>query len=55
MVRAQVDAVRDSKMSDEQRNLKIVSERIQKDVKLFTYSIERSKRGDFVDARKDEV
>jgi len=29
------------------------AERIQKGVKLFTYSIERSKRGDFVDARKD--
>jgi len=54
-VQAQVDAVRDSQMSDEQLNLKNVSERIQKGVKLFTYSIERSKRGDFVDARQDEV
>jgi len=39
----------------EQRNLKGVSERIQKGVKLFQYSLERSKRGDFIDAKQDEV
>jgi len=55
MVRAQVDAVRDSQMSDEQRNLQEVAKRIQKGVKLFQYSLERSKRGDFIDARNTEV
>jgi len=55
MVRAQVDAVRDSKMSDEQRNFKVISERIKKGMQLFNYSIERSKTGIFVDARQDEV
>jgi len=52
-LQAQVDGIKTASLNDEQRNLKIVSERIQKGVKLFTYSIERSKRGDFVDARKD--
>lgn len=55
MVRAQVDAVRDSKMSDEQLTLKKVSERIRKGIKLFEYSLKRSKRGDFIDAKQDEV
>jgi len=52
-IQAQINSVKDSQMSDEQRDFQKLSERIQKGVKLFTYSIERSKRGDFVDARKD--
>lgn len=52
---AQINGIKDSQMSDEQLNLKNVSERIAKGVKLFEYSLERSKRGDFIDARQDEV
>lgn len=51
----QIDGIKDANLNDEQRNLKGVSERIQKGVKLFQYSLERSKRGDFIDARQDEV
>jgi len=51
----QIEGIRTSQLTDEQRNLKGVSERIQKGVKLFQYSLERSKRGDFIDARQDEV
>jgi len=54
-LQAQVVAVKDSQMSDEQRNLRKVSERISKGMELFNYSIERSKKGDYVDARNDEV
>jgi len=53
-VQAQVDAVRDSQLSDEQRNLQMVSQRIQKETKLFQYSVERSKKGDFVDVRNND-
>ncbi len=41
-LQAQVDGIKTASLNDEQLNLKIVSERIQKGVKLFTYSIERS-------------
>jgi len=51
----QIEGIRTSQLTDEQRNLKGVSERIQKGVKLFQYSLERSKRGDFIDAKQDEV
>ena len=51
----QIEGIRTSQLTDEQRNLKGVSERIQKGVKLFQYSLERSERGDFIDARQDEV
>jgi len=51
----QIDDIKTANLNDEQRNLKGVSERIQKGVKLFQYSLERSKRGDFIDARQDEV
>ena len=40
-------------MSEEQKSLKIVSEKIEKGIKLFEYSLERSKTGVFVDARQD--
>jgi len=51
----QIEGIRTSQLTDEQRNLQGVSERIQKGVKLIQYSLERSKRGDFIDARQDEV
>jgi len=51
----QIEGIRTSQLTDEQGNLKGVSERVQKGVKLFQYSLERSKRGDFIDARQDEV
>ena len=54
-IQGQADGIRDANLTPEQRNLKGVSERIQKGKKLFQYSLERSKRGDFVDARQDEV
>jgi len=54
-IQGQADGIRDANLNDEQRNLKGVSERIQKGVKLFQYSLERSKRGDFIDAKQDEV
>lgn len=54
-IAAQADGIRDSQMSDEQRNLKGVSEKIERGVKLFNYSIERSRTGIFIDARNDEV
>jgi len=54
-LQAQINGVRDSQLSDEQRNLQTVPEKIKKGVKLFEYSLERSKKGDFIDARQDEV
>jgi len=51
----QIEGIRTFQLTDEQRNLKGVSERIQKGVKLIQYSLERSERGDFIDARQDEV
>lgn len=54
-LQAQIEGLKDSQLSDEQRNLKAISERIEKGKKLFEYSIERSKTGIFVDARNDEV
>lgn len=51
----QIEGIRTPQLTDEQRNLKGVSERVQKGVKLFQHSLERSKRGDFIDARQDEV
>ena len=52
---SQAEGIRTSNLNDQQRNLKAISERIQKETKLFQYSLERSKRGDFIDARQDEV
>ena len=54
-MQAQINGIRDEGLSEEQKSLKIVSERIAKQVKLFNYSLERSKTGIFVDARNDEV
>jgi len=52
----QIDGIKTSNLSDEQRNLKAISKRIQKETKLFQYSVERSRKGDFVDVRNnDEV
>jgi len=52
-MQAQINGIRDEGLSEEQKSLKIVSERIAKQVKLFNYSLERSKTGIFVDARQD--
>lgn len=52
---AQINGVRDANLTDEQKSFKAISERIQKSMKLFNYSIERSKTGVFVDARNDEA
>lgn len=52
---AQIEGVKDSKLSDEQKNLKAIGLRIEKEMKLFDYSIQRAKKGDFVDVRNDEV
>jgi len=51
----QIEGLKDSQLSDEQRNLKSISERIEKGVKLFNYTLERLKTGIFIDARNDEV
>jgi len=53
-LQGQIGAVRDSTLSDEQKNLKGISERIEKGLKLFTYSIEKSKAGTFMDVRQPE-
>ncbi len=50
----QIDGIRTANLNDEQRNLQAVSERIEKGVQLFQYSIERSKTGIFIDARQDD-
>ena len=52
-IQAQVDGIRDEGLSEEKKSLKIVSEKIEKGIKLFEYSLERSKTGVFVDARQD--
>lgn len=54
-IQAQINSVKDSQMSDEQRDFQKLSERIQKGMKLFQYSLERSKTGVYVDARQDEI
>jgi len=51
----QIDGIRTANLNDEQRNLQTVSQRIEKGVKLFNYSLERSKTGIFIDARNTEV
>jgi len=54
-VQAQIDGIKDANLNDEQKSFKAIGERIEKGVKLFNYSIERSKTGTFIDARQDEV
>ena len=51
----QIDGIKTASLSEEQQNLKAISERIKKGMQLFNYSIERGKMGVFVDARQDEV
>jgi len=53
-IQGQIGAARDSKLTAEQLNLKNVSSRIQKGLQLFTYSIEKSKTGEFMDVRQSE-
>jgi len=52
---AQINHARDSTLSDEQKNLQDVSEKIQKGLELFQYSLERSKKGEFLDVRAEEI
>ena len=54
-IQGQADGIRTSQLTDEQRNLQEISKRTEKGVKLFNYSLERSKTGIFIDARQDEV
>lgn len=42
-----IDGLRTANLTDEQKNSKKVSERIKKGMKLFEYSIERAKTGEF--------
>ena len=51
----QIDGIRTANLNDEQLNLKKVSERIEKQMKLFQYSLEKSKTGIFIDVRNDEI
>ena len=50
----QIDGIKTANLNDEQLNLKGVSEKIEREMKLFEYSIERSKKGDFVDVRNND-
>jgi len=54
-LRAQIDGIQTSKLSDEQKKLKGTGERISKQMKLFDYALQRGKTGEFMDARQDEV
>jgi len=51
----QIAGIRTANLNDEQRNLQGVSSRIQKGLKLFEYSIEKSKTGEFMDVRQEEI
>ena len=51
----QIEGLKDSQLSDEQRNLKAISERIEKGMELFNYTLERLRTGVFIDARNDEI
>jgi len=51
----QIEGIRTANLNDEQRNLQGVSSRIQKGLQLFTYSIEKSKTGEFLDVRSEEI
>jgi len=50
-----IDAAKTSTLSAEQKNLQGVSERIQKGLRLFEYSIEKSKIGEYMDVRQEEI
>jgi len=50
----QIDGLRTETYTPEQKNYKELGERIEKGRKLFTYSIEKSKTGEFLDVRSDE-
>jgi len=50
----QIDGIKTANLNDEQLNLKGVSEKIEREIKLFEYSIERSKKDDFVDVRNND-
>jgi len=50
----QIAGIRTANLNDEQKNLQLVSARIQKGLELFQYSLERSKKGDFMDVRQSE-
>jgi len=54
-IQAQVDGIRDANLNDEQLKMKQLSERIERGVKLFQYSVERSKTGVYMDVRQEEI
>jgi len=54
-IQGQIAGAKTSKLTDEQRNLEMVSEKIQKQMKLFQYSLERAKKGEFMDVRQEEI
>jgi hypothetical protein len=51
----QIGGIKTASLTAEQQNLKTVSEKIERGVKLFKYSIERSKTGIFIDARSEDI
>ncbi len=51
----QIDGIRTETYTDEQKNYKELGERIEKGRKLFEYSIEKSKTGEFMDVRSEEI
>jgi len=51
----QIKSIRTETYTDEQKNYQELGERIEKGRKLFTYSIEKSKTGTFMDVRQEEI
>jgi len=51
----QIDGIRTETYTDEQKNYQKLGERIEKGSQLFTYSIEKSKTGEFLDVRQEEI
>jgi len=51
----QIKSIRTETYTDEQKNYQELGKRIEKGRKLFTYSIEKSKTGTFMDVRQEEI
>ena len=49
----QIDSIRTSKLTDEQQKLQGTGEKIKKNMQLFDYALQRGKKGDYADARKN--
>jgi len=52
---AQINGIKTSKLTDEQKQWKKVSERISKQMQLFDYALQRGKTGEFMDVRQSEI